>query len=164
MIDGLPVLKENDTEENRRAFCEIWGLAITAVNPAPGRQTAPEDERSALQMHHSEVENTLANLSNIVNRTSTHKCAAYCLRTKKGDPLSAPKHCRFHYPRPPNMDEMNVNRAEQGHVPPPRLTDKWHPKYLSFEAVRNDPNVLPFNQLASMSWRANCDFMPCTRQ
>src|SRR5579871_3031496 len=165
MIDGLMVLKENDTEENRRAFCKIWGLTITAMNPAPDRETAPEGERSALQMHHDEVENTVGHLSNIVSRTSIHKCGNYCLRTKKGDPPTAPKHCRFHYPRPPNMDEMNIDSAggvDQHHVPPPRLTNQWHPKYASFEAVRNDPNVLPFNRLASMSWRANCDFMPCT--
>jgi len=166
-INNLPCLKDNDTADRLRAFCETWGIYLTAVNPDPERQAPPAGECSALQMHPDEMENTIGFLSNVLHRTCIHRCGCYCLRHQKGQPPTEPKFCRFHYPRPVNVDDLdndnNVVDAEAcQREPPPRLTDDWHPKYKSFEAVRNHSNVVPFNRLAICCWRANCDFLPCT--
>lgn len=131
------------TAENQKQWANDWGIHVTAINPDPLRTTAPVDERSALQFSSSQSINNVDQLNNIVNRTLIHTCSPYCLRRLKGAPEGAPKQCRFHYPRLVNIDDVID--------PPPRLNNTWNEKYSSFEAVRNTPNILPYNRLVSMA-------------
>lgn len=110
-----------DTEHNRALFTEFWKRHILAMNPEPGRQRAGKRTRGVYNMRSPELQNTLCQLSDSVNRTQVHVCSeSYCLRCKKGAPPAAAKSCRFYFPRA--VGEAETSKVRSSHF---RLTSAF---------------------------------------
>lgn len=99
-----------ETEDNRALFTELWRRHIYAVNLQPGRERAAKGSRGVYNYGSTELENTIAQLSDVVNRTQVHTCSdTYCLRHKKGAPSLSCKFCRFYFPRA--VGEADTNKV-----------------------------------------------------
>lgn len=85
---------------SRQAYTSFWAHHVYAVNPEPNRQAPARRSRGVYNTSADELQNSVAHLSDVVNRTQVHACSeAYCQRRRKGAPDNAPKTCRFYFPR-----------------------------------------------------------------
>ena len=135
-----------ESQAGRNQFAELWHRHVRAVNPEPERISGLY-ATSALQSDDLELKNTMANLSDIVNRVQLHKCNASCQRRKKGA-AEGEEYCRFYFPRA--LRERGV------------VSKEHNPNHWSFIPATNDSRLNPYNRLVSMAWRANTDISPCT--
>jgi ATP-dependent DNA helicase PIF1 len=120
-------------------------MHIHAVNPEPGRATAPAAIR-AIHADSESLNNDLADLSDIINRVQHHTCSeAYCIRKKTADGQMA---CRFYVLR----QERDIAEVSKAH----------NPIHWSFIAACNDSQLNHYNPLLSIAWRVNTDITPCT--
>jgi ATP-dependent DNA helicase PIF1 len=104
---------ELDDEAKRALFTALWKRHIYAINPEPGRQRAGRRTRGVYNLPSKDLQNTVEQLSDVVNRTQVHVCSdGYCQRRKKGAAADAPKECRFYFPRA-------TGEADTNKVPPP---------------------------------------------
>ncbi|KAJ5171639.1 hypothetical protein N7492_004232 [Penicillium capsulatum] len=145
-VDGAPNSDELLTQAQRDTFAQFWGIHISAINPDPSRLPVAVTERPVMQYSPDERQNTLSELTDLVNRVQRHVCnERYCLRKHR---VSNQLACRFHFPM--------ALRDEPGLEKPLGST------FYRLYPVRNHPALNIYNPLVIMAWQANIDIAPCT--
>ncbi|KAJ5183745.1 hypothetical protein N7492_001361 [Penicillium capsulatum] len=105
-----------------------------------------QGQRPVMQYSPDERQNTLSELTDLVNRVQRHVCnERYCLRKHR---VSNQLACRFHFPM--------ALRDEPGLEKPLGST------FYRLYPVRNHPALNIYNPLVIMAWQANIDIAPCT--
>jgi helitron helicase-like protein/uncharacterized protein DUF6570/PIF1-like helicase len=145
-VQLAPDSEQLDSAQLRDAFARFWGIHIIAINPEPSRQPPTHTERPVMQYSPEEQQNTLEQLSALVNRVQRHVCSdCYCRRMNR---VTKQIECRFHFPMKIRMD--------------PVLDKPIGSTFYRMYPPRNHEFLNAYNPLVSMAWQANIDIAPCT--
>lgn len=136
----LHFFQDRTPVEQEEAYLAHWeppgnGLPPVLVHPC----SKPFDQR----------ENTRRELAELLNRVERHtKCTpAYCFRKVKNSQM---QRCRFHFTRP--LQDSS------------EMSNVLNPKWIIYNAVRNDFFMNKYNPTYILGWLTNVDESPCIDQ